>query len=397
MSERLIVEQDQFEELCDHIRDVGVVAFDTEFVSENSFRPLLCLLQFATADRSALVDPFQIQNLDPWWDLMCDEHTTVIVHGGQAEVRFCLWATGTTPRNLVDVQLAEGLRSRSYPLAYSNLVGRVLGKSVHGNETRTDWRHRPLSERQLRYALEDTEHLIEIWARQWADLQNLGRQHWAEAEFERYISNLTTDVGEESWRRLPGLHKLSRRCLAIAIELGRWREQEAERRDRLLRRVLRDDLLLDIARRKPMTIKDLLATRDMNRGEYRKSADEMLACVKRALALPDQQLPQRISAGINGHQQDEQVLGKLLGLALANRCAEMNVALQLVGTTSDLRQLVRSHMNELPDDERPGLTRGWRAELCGDLLTDVLDGNVAIRVADLHSEHPLAFDRRDPG
>ncbi|MEO1995208.1 MAG: HRDC domain-containing protein [Planctomycetaceae bacterium] len=395
MSERIIVEQEQFNELCDHIRDVGVVAFDTEFVSENSFRPLLCLLQFATPDHSALVDPFQIPDLNPWWDLMCDEHTTVIVHGGQAEVRFCLWATENAPRKLIDVQLAEGLRSRSYPLSYSNLVGRVLGTSVHGNETRTDWRHRPLSDRQIRYAAEDTDHLIEIWTRQQADLKKLGRQHWAEAEFERYVTSLKADVAEESWQRLPGLHKLSRRGLTIAIELGRWREQEAEKRDRLIRRVLRDDLLLDIARRKPASLKELLATRDMNRGEYRKSADEMLECVKRAMDRSESELPQRIPAGINDHQQDEQVLGKLLGLALANRCAEMNVALQLVGTAADLRQLVRCHLKKVPESDSPRLTRGWRAELCGDLLTEVLDGNVSIRVADLRSEHPLAFDRRD--
>jgi len=292
------------------------------------------------------------------------------------------------------VQLAEGLRSRSYPLSYSNLVSRVLGKTVRGNETRTDWRHRPLSDRQMRYATEDTDHLIEIWTRQQANLTELGRQHWAEAEFERFVAQLVNDVAEESWRKLPGLHKLSRRSLAIAIELGRWREQEAEQRDRLIRRVLRDDLLVDIARRKPNSLKDLLATRDMNRGEYRKSADDMLACVKRALELPENQLPQRMSGRKNDHQQDEQVLGKLLGLALANRCAEMNVALQLVGTSSDLRQLVRCHLNHASASESPQLTRGWRAELCGDLLTEVLDGNVSIRVADLKSEHPLVFERR---
>jgi len=135
MSRSLIVDQSEFEELCDHICDAGLVAFDTEFVSESTYRPELGLLQFATPQRCAAVDPLRVHDLDHWWRLMADDETTVIVHGGQQEIRFCFERSQQPPEKLIDLQLAEGLRSRSYPLGYSALVLRVLGQRVHGGET----------------------------------------------------------------------------------------------------------------------------------------------------------------------------------------------------------------------------------------------------------------------
>src|SRR5436305_1017745 len=116
MTNRLIVDQAEFEELCDHIRRVGEVAFDTEFVSEFTYRPNLGLLQFATRERCVAVDPYQVQDLGSWWGVMTDPDTTVVVHGGREEVRLCVTHTHLRPRKLVDVQVAEGMRSPSFPL-----------------------------------------------------------------------------------------------------------------------------------------------------------------------------------------------------------------------------------------------------------------------------------------
>src|SRR5258708_9116184 len=153
MPHRLITDQDLFEELCDHIRQSGEVAFDTEFLSEHTYRPELCLLQFATRERSAAVDPFEVRDLTSWWKLMAESDVTVVVHGGREEVRFCLWFAGARPRKLCDVQIAEGLLSRRFPCQYTSLVSRVLGLKTHGKETRTDWRLRALPGPANRQAL----------------------------------------------------------------------------------------------------------------------------------------------------------------------------------------------------------------------------------------------------
>lgn len=395
MSESLIVEQNAFEELCAHIRAAGLVAFDTEFVSEHTYLPELGLLQFATRDRRVAVDPLAVEDLSAWWELMIDDQTTVVVHGGREEVKFCLTNTGRRPRHLWDVQIAEGFRSRSFPLGYDALVRRVLGKRSHGKETRSDWRRRPLSEQQVRYALEDVLHILPIRDQQHKTLKKLGRLEWTEDEFRRLIDEVEAERSPLNWQRLPGLHRLSPRDLAVARELYRWREQEAAARNRPMRKILRDDLLLDLARRHPTTVSEFLSTRDMNRPEYKKCAADVLERVAVGLALPEEELPQLPKTLDEEKTHDEQVLGQLLGIALANRCAEMNVAMSLVGRAADLRHLVRRHVYGDHSGPPPRLTQGWRATVCGDLLTDVLDGRIALRVADPHSDHPLVFERRE--
>ncbi len=392
MTASLIVEQEQFEDFCHHVRDAGIVAFDTEFISEHTYQPQLCLLQLATAERAAAVDPFAVADLKSWWELMVDDQTTVVTHGGQAEIRFCLHFTGRPPRKFVDVQLAEGLRSRSYPLAYANLVHRVLDKRVHGKETRTNWHHRPLSKAQIQYAIEDVKYVLAVWDKQRASLARLGRLDWAYAEFERLVDEIAAEHVREAWHRLPKLHKLSPREMAVVRELSLWREAEAVRKNRPPRRILRDDLVLELAKRQPRTIDEVFATRDMNRGDLRKSGQEILDCVERACSIPEAELPQPPRPAGLEIDTDEHVIGQLLGIALLNQCAELNIAKMLLGTGADLRDLVRWHQRGSKGPP-PRILQGWRDSVCGDLLRDVLAGKIALRVADSKSDHPLVFER----
>ncbi len=389
MPHRLITDQTGFEELCQHIRQAGEVAFDTEFLSEHTYRPELCLLQFATRERSAAVDPYEVRDLSSWWKLMASPDIAVVTHGSREEVRFCLWCAGARPGRVFDVQIAEGLLSRSFPLNYNAIVARVLNLRTQGKETRSDWRRRPLTDRQIAYAIEDVEHLLEIYAKQSAMLASRGRTAWAQAEFDRFVADLEQEPLRENWRRLPGIQSLSSRELAVARELYQWREQEGLKRDKPIRKVLRDDLIVELAHRQPRDVTDLLATRDMNRGDYKRAAPDMLEAVQRAMELPADQLPQ---VKRSDKDQDEQILAQLLSIALANRCAQMEVAMGLVGTTADLRHLVRWHVYGDRSGDTPRLMHGWRAEVCGELLTDVLAGKIALRVGDARSDHPLVFE-----
>jgi ribonuclease D len=394
MSSHLISTQSEFDELVSHLRTAGVVAFDTEFLSEFTYRPQLCLLQFATAERAALVDPLAVPDLSAWWQLMASGEVLVVVHGSREEIRFCLQNAQAAPRRLYDVQIAEALQCRGFPLGYSALVARVLKVPVSGKETRTDWRRRPLTDRQVQYALEDVQHLIAIYEKQTASLGARGRLTWAQTEIDRYVRELEEEPTRENWRKLPGVVSLSRRELAVAREVYLWREQEAASSDKPFRRILRDDLIIELARRQPVDVPDLLATRDMNRSDYRRLAPAMLGAIQRGLAIRDADLP---TVRKNDKDHDEQILAQLLNMALANRCAEQEVALGLVGTTADLRHLVRWHVYGDRSGPPPKLTQGWRAELCGELLTDVLDGRIALRVNDPKAEYPLVFERLNRG
>jgi len=388
----LIEHQYDFLELCEHIREAGLVAFDTEFVSDAGYRSELGLLQFATRERCAAVDPLAIPSLGAWWDLMIDDTTTVVVHGGQAEVRFCIQQSGRIPQRLVDIQIAEGLRCRSYPLSYNSIVERVLGVAIHSNQTRSDWLRRPLTREQLTYALDDVSHVLNIWEAQSHWLLSRKRMSWACAEFDRMCREVWEDEQLEPWQRQSGVHRLSRRELATLQKLAVWREEEAAARNRPPRRILRDDLLMDLAKRRPATVQQALATRDLNRPEYKRALPEMIQMIAEAGRIPEDRLPPR-ERQRDDASSDEQIISRLLGLALSNVCAEQDVAQTLAGTNRDLTELVR-YVRCGERSEVPLLLQGWRGELFGELLRKVLDGRVYFRVAPEGAATPLIFEDR---
>ncbi len=394
MSQLLITRQSEFDELCEHLKSSGEVAFDTEFVSEHTYRPQLCLLQFATKERQVAVDPLAGLDLTPWWEIMTDKETRVIVHGGREEILFCWFAAEKPPQNLVDVQIVQGLLSRGYPLSHSAIVQKVMQKRIHGKETRTDWAKRPLTDKQIEYAVEDVRYLIEIAAKQRRRLKSLKRTTWAKQECQAFIDGLveTQRTRPDAWVRLPKIGRLSRQDLGVARELFRWREQTAEKLNRPLRTILRDDLLVDLAHRQPKSEAEVLSTRDMQRGNYRRYASDLLEVIRNASKLPASELPEKLSQNSDDHsKQEEHVLGKLLAIALANCCAEADVSPAIVATATDLREFVRWHLSGQKSDE-PKLATGWRYDLCGEMLENLLDGRISLRVADPSSDHPLVFE-----
>lgn len=389
----LIGSQARFDALCDEIARLGVAAFDTEFVSESYYRPKLCLVQLATPEGAYLVDPLAVPDLSRWWQLMADDTTTIIVHGGREEIRFCQRFGGALPQKLIDVQVAEGLLSRGYPLAYKNLVPKVTGKNVSSHETRSDWERRPLAPKQLEYAVEDVQFLVEIWRRQEASLKKQGRLEWAHAEFARLIEQVQSEQDREGWRRLSGVQRFSAKEQVVARALYEWRERTAELYDKPPRVLFRDDMLMELIRRQPKSVHDMNLTRGMQRRDYQSFAQEIVDTIREALALPQEEWPKFPSSRSSAAVDD--VLSKLLSLALANRCAEMNLSMALVGTMSDIDELIRWHVLDKQRGETPKLLSGWRADVCGDLLTDLLDGKVSLRVANPRADAPLRFETRD--
>jgi ribonuclease D len=387
--ESLIATPGQFRELVCHVREAGRFGFDTEFVSEETFEPVLCLIQVATRERLAVIDPQAVGDLGPFWELLHDPAVEVVMHAAGEDMRICLLRTGSVPGRVFDVQIAAGLVGYSHPLSLTNLVSQVLKINLPGSETRTDWRRRPLSPAQVRYALDDVRHLLEISDRLKAELARLDRTHWAEAEFADFLDGIENRADQERWRRLPGLHHLSRRSLEMARRLYAWREDEARRQNRPMRQGLRDDLLVAIAKRQPASRRELEALRDFNRPNLIGKSQAILAVLDQARAVPDDQLPEP------PYRPDESpgaaTVASLLSAALGQLCARSRVAGSLVASVSDLKHLVRWYLDGRPESDRPALLKGWRNELCGELLLEVLEGRRTFRVVDPGSEFPVEF------
>lgn len=388
--ESLIATPAGLRELVGHIRDEGRFAFDTEFVSEDTFEPVLCLLQVATSSRLAAVDPQGVGDLSEFWELIDDPAIDTVMHAAGEDMRIYQMRVGSLPSRIFDVQIAAGLVGYAYPLSLNNLVGQSLRITLSGSETRTDWRRRPLSPAQIRYAYDDVRYLLELQDLLMSELRRLDRVEWAEAEFRDFLKGIAERADEERWRRLPGLHQLNRRGLETARRLSEWRENEARRQNRPLRQVMRDDLLVAIAKRQPTSRRDLEALRDFNRPALMSRSREVLETIELARATAEDLLPEP------RHRPEDapgaSTIANILAAALAQCCLENKVAGSLVSTTSDIKSLIRWQLDGRPESRRPALAEGWRGKLCGNLLLDVLNGRRALRVVDPASEYPVAIE-----
>lgn len=385
----LIDTPERLAELCSHLSDVGEFAFDTEFVTEDTFTPVLCLVQVATADRLAIIDPIALPDLSPFWSRVIQPSKQVVVHAGDAEIRFCRQFLGRSPEPMFDVQIAAGLVGYGFPTSYTNLARRVLGINVRGSETRTEWRRRPLTDKQIHYAMEDVRHLLAIRDKLATELRAAGRLEWAAEEFRDQVRHVTPG-NREPWRRVSGVTSLSRRQLAVLAELVGWREQEARRRDRPIRSIASDDVLVELAKRQPSDVRDLIMFRGMNRRNLRRVADQLMDAIQRGVAVPDAECP-----SLPPRPDDSErirVLTGVLTTALGAVCAREKLPVPMVATTSDLGALVRGFLADGRIPPESPLAHGWRHQFCGRLLVDLLDGRLCLRVHKADPEMPLAIE-----
>ncbi|HEX3728155.1 MAG TPA: ribonuclease D, partial [Pirellulales bacterium] len=381
----------ELQEFCRESAGAPTIAFDTEFVSEHSFRPQLCLVQVAAGDRLAVIDPLTIKDMAPFWELVAAPGHETIVHAGREELLFCLHVTGHHPERLFDIQIAAGLVGYEYPAGYGSLMFKLLGHRLDKGETRTDWRRRPLSSGQIEYALDDVRYLEKMAAKLRERLERLGRVSWMQGEMEAWQAEIAATLVGERWWKVSGTSGLSRRSLAVVREVWRWREGEAQKRDCPARRVLRDDLIVELAKRRSADVKQIRAVRGMERGDLQRQLPQMAAAVQRALDLDDAACPAPLQR--DGTSQLT-VLGQFLSSALGSICRAAQLAPSIVGTASDVRDLVayRLGIADAHDAQQPPLLgRGWRAEVVGRLIDDLLAGKLAVRVQDPRSDEPLAF------
>lgn len=390
-SDPMIAGQAELDELVAHLRDAGRFAFDTEFVSEDTFEPVLGLVQVATAERLVAVDPLAKGiDLGALWEVVLDPGVEVVMHAAGEDLRICRLRTGRLPARVFDTQVAAGLAGYSYPLSLVNLVQQTVGVSLAGGETRTDWRRRPLTDAQVRYALDDVAYLLWVADHLRDRLAGWGRTDWAEGEFAAAIEAVRRRGDEDRWRRLPGAGGLSRRAMEVARRLYEWRMAEARASNRPLRQVMRDDLIVGIARRQPRSKRDLEALRDFNRPALLARSREVLDVIAEAMAVPEADLPTHLD------RPDDlpgmAMITSLLNAAMAHRAARNQISGGLLGTTSDLKALVRWHLGGRPAGREPDLVVGWRAEVVGGPLLDVLDGRLALRIDGLDSEVPVALE-----
>ncbi len=374
---QLIVRQAELQMLCSRLATAGSFAFDTEFVGEDKHRPELCLIQVAVEDGCYLIDPLAGVDVTPFWELVADEQIETIVHAGSEDLALCWHHLGRPAARVLDLQIAGGFVGLGYPSSLAKLAAQAIGVRLHKSQTLTDWRRRPLNEEQLHYASEDVIHLPALHRWIMARLTEAGRLAWAKEECDGACrAALAAARGENKLSRLRGAGALRGQELAIAEALLEERDRLAAEYNRPARAVLRDHILVELARRGWTDTAKIRTLRGLNLSAT--AARRIAEAIRVGQQVPKSAWP-RLT--IEQDTPEEEVLIAIASAVLRDFSNQSGIAYALLAGRQDLRDLVRAYTRRPQAGEAEiGLRTGWRRQAIGDLMERILAGEATIRI-----------------
>jgi ribonuclease D len=391
---------------ADGARAAGRFALDTEFMGEGRYRTLLCLIQLAipdgeqTREQIMLVDPLE-ENLDgtPLASILADPTIEVVVHAGRQDIALIRRRFGTELRNVFDTQVAAGFAGMGAQGSYESLLAEILGLRVAKTASFTRWDARPLSAEQLAYAREDVVHLLELARELQRRLASIGRLEWAREECEPLARSSDERDPETIFSRLPRIAALNAGARPIARELVSWREQTAARQDRPVQSVLGDAALMEVAKRRPASRGQLERIRGVGANGEGRRPDELLGVVARGAKRPPDTAPEQQRPV--GPKPDDAPLVALAEALLRARAREARLAYELLAARADLQAIVAAHRagaaaGASAEQADVRTLRGWRRELVGAELLELLDGRLSLSVIDSGRGPRVRVDQR-PG
>ncbi len=374
-------------EVCDHLRKAGRFAFDTEFIGESTYEPVLCLIQVSTKERVELIDPFAVGDLMPLWQLLADPAIEKIVHAGDQDLEIVWLGSGLTSQNVFDTQIAAGFVGTGYPLAYWRLVEQYCGVELGKTQTYSAWDRRPLSHSQFSYAVDDVRYLPAIYDIMAEQLKNLGHLPWMrEACGESCIHAATPINARELFMRIKGAPGLSGKSLAILREITAWREQTAYEDNIPPRAILRDELLMDIAQRAPKRETDLSALRGMTPETVVTYGADILAAIEKGAATPPDQYP--VMPQIHEDSTEVKRMAETCVAVSQLICLSQSVTPALVFSQADMQALAR-RIEQKRQLAGLDIMQSWRKECLGDKLVNLINGQLRLHIGlspDMHIE-----------
>ena len=377
-SRTYITDRQSLRDFVDRIRTHRRIALDTEFVGEDSFVPRLELIQVAAGNLSAAIDFPAIGSLDDFGSLLADPAIEKVVHAGRQDLELFYAHTGHVPTPIFDTQIAAAMVGYGTQIAYGQLVQRIVGVKLTKAHTFTNWSQRPLTKEQVAYALDDVHYLLPVHTHLQERLSGLGRTAWVEEEFIRLGSKLTDGSREprHRYQRIRGWENLKPRGAAVLRELVAWREEEAKRRDVPRGRVIRDEVLLEMARHMPTKIAALRGMRGLHGSEVERNGETLIKVIEHGLAVPASQWPEAPKSKRPEPEAAGQV--DLLQAVLKAIALKEEIAPALLAGASDLQELV--HAKQRRDELDLPILHGWRRKLAGETLLKVLRGTLHVSI-----------------
>ena len=359
--------------VCGRMASHPFVTVDTEFLRETTYYPLLCVAQMASPEEAVVIDALAPEiDLAPFFELMANEKVMKVFHAARQDIEIVWHRAKLIPHPIFDTQVAAMVLGYGDSISYDQLVARITGDALDKSHRFTDWTRRPLSDAQLSYAVSDVTHLRDVYAALVGDLERRGRVDWVQEEMEVLTSADTYRMDpENAWQRLKTRVRKPKE-LAVLIEVAAWREREAQTRDVPRSRVLKDEVIGDIAVQAPTTIERLKNLRSLPKGfERSRWGEAIVAAVERGLARDLKSLPrlERFHPSANGAAVVE-----LLKVLLRMISESHHVAAKVIATVDDLERIAADDRADVP-----ALT-GWRRELFGEKALALKHGELALAI-----------------
>lgn len=376
--------------LCDEIDANKRFALDLEFIPERTYEPEICLIQVATDHEAYIIDPYDVHDMSELWKRVAEPDILKVLHAGDQDLDLMHTSCGLLPQNVVDTQIAAGFIGFGYPIGYGKLLNQLLNISISKSESFTDWTNRPLTQSQIDYALDDVRHLLDLHDKLIDVLVERERTDWAIDECKRYSepSYYERDRGRD-FMRVKGASSLSRRGLAVLKALSDWRHLEASRLNRPLKSILADNVLFEFARHPPKNQTEIQRIRGIRPDQVKQYCPAILKAVEQALKLPENEWPVWPSSRIPSKR--EMLISDFLFTILKVITFDLDIAAELVTTRSTLEALVRLHFEGKLEPEKFPLLQGWRYELVGKQLMDVLQG-AECKLQLKSKSHPISLE-----
>ena len=367
---------------CDKIKTAGYCTIDTEFVREKTYYPILSLIQIASEQYMACIDPLAVEDFDPLIALLQQQDLVKVFHSPSQDLEILYQYFSSMPEPIFDTQLAAAVLGYDHQIGYAELVNAITGVKLDKKHTRANWNRRPLSQDEIDYAMDDVRYLLPVYQSLKKQLDSKNRAAWIEKDLLA-MTSVSTYLVEMSdlWKRLKGVQKLKGVELQIARLLCQWREQMAQQKNLPRRWIVKDEILIELARLKPTTLSDLDSIHD--RGDARswarndkffaKHAETLLQLARDAQNSPASEWPRHEAR--NSVTMHQQALGDCL-MALCRVIAEENqIALATLATRKDIDSLITNRKNSR-------LSQGWRFTMAGERLLDFIHGQSVLGVRD---------------
>ncbi len=370
MTIRYIDTESALNTLCQQLAKVTWIALDTEFLREKTYQPQLCLIQLATPDLIACVDPLTIQDLTPLLDIFYRSDITLVFHAARQDLELLYQLRHALPCTVFDTQLAATVLGYGDQVGYGNLVQQCLHVQLNKAHSRTDWTQRPLDPAQIDYAADDVRYLRELYLFLRQQLQEKNRLHWLEEDFARLtdVREYHVDL-EQMWRKVKGFGRLRGIQLAILQRLAAWREQRAIDTNRPRRWILKDEVLLELAKLAPQTLEQLHKIRGLEAPAIKRIGHDLLTEIRQARTLPESQWPKVQS--ITPLTPQQTIVADVLMALLKKYCEDQAISPAAVCGRKDIERLLRG-------DHDISLMQGWRYEVAGHHLNAFIDGRISL-------------------